>query len=80
MKSCRTIIALFNMSATSRSRENICCFDQNYQPGKITLQDSVLVIKYLVAVSFGSCNMCCIFDFNHCSEEIKIDESGMDVW
>ena len=31
---------------------NICCFDQNYQPGKIALQDSVLIIKYLIAVSF----------------------------
>ena len=31
----------------------ICCFDQNYQPGKITLKHSVLIIKYLVAVAFG---------------------------
>ena len=45
--------ALFNMLATSRSCGNICCFDQNYQPGKITLQDSVFIIKCLVAVSFG---------------------------
>ena len=29
---------------------NILCFDQNYQPGKITLQVSGLIIKYLVAV------------------------------
>ena len=47
-----TLAALFNMLATSRSCGNICCFDQNYQPGKITLQDSVLIIKYLVAASF----------------------------
>ena len=32
---------------------NICCFGQNYQPGNLTLQDSVLTIKYLIAVSFG---------------------------
>ena len=44
---------LFNMLATSRSCGNIRCFDQNYQPGKIALQVSVLIIKYLVAVSFG---------------------------
>ena len=47
-----SVAALFNMLAASRSCGNIC-FDQNYQPGKITLQDSVLIIKYLVAVSFG---------------------------
>ena len=45
--------ALFSKLATSRSCENIRCFDQNYQPGKITLQVSVLIIKHLVAVSFG---------------------------
>ena len=40
------------MLAASRSCGNIC-FDQNCQPDKITLQDSVLIIKYLVAVSSG---------------------------
>ena len=48
-----SVTALFNMLAASRSCGNTCCFDQNYQPGKITLQDSVLIIKYLVAVFFG---------------------------
>ena len=47
-----SVAALFNTLAASRSCENTC-FDQNYLPGKITLQDSVLIIKYLVAVSFG---------------------------
>ena len=51
---CKISVAeLFNMLATSRSCGNIRCFDQNYQPGKITLQVSVLIIKYLVAMSFG---------------------------
>ena len=45
--------APFNMLATSKSCGNIRCFGQNYQPGKITFQVSVLTIKYLVAVSFG---------------------------
>ena len=27
-------------------------FDQNYQPSKVTLQVSVLMVKYLVAMSF----------------------------
>ena len=43
----------FNMLTTSRSCGNIRYFDQNYQVGKITFQVSVLIIKYLVAVSFG---------------------------
>ena len=35
-------------------------FDQNYQPGKITLQVSVLIIKYLFGMSFGKGN-CVVF-------------------
>ena len=42
----------FSMLGTSRSCGNTRCFDQNYQPGKITLQVSVLSINCLVAVSF----------------------------
>ena len=75
-----SLAALFDMLATSRSCGNIWRFDQNYQPGTITLQDTILIIKYLVAVSFGQCNMCCISGFNCCLEGIKIDKSGMDVW
>ena len=48
-----SVAAPFNMLATSRSCGNIYCFDQNYQPGKITFQVSIQIIKYLVAVSFG---------------------------
>ena len=58
-----SVAALFNMLAASRPCGNILCFDQNYRPGKITLQASVLIIKYLVAMSFGQGNMCCIFAF-----------------
>ena len=47
----KSVAASLNMLATSCG--NMRCFDQNYQPGKITLQVSVLIIKYLVAVSFG---------------------------
>ena len=32
------LAALFNMLATSRSYRNICCFNQNYQAGKIILR------------------------------------------
>ena len=48
-----SVAAPFNMFPTSRSCRNVCCFDQSYQPSKITLPVSVLIIKYLVAVSFG---------------------------
>ena len=47
-----SVAAPFNMLATRRSCGNIRCFDQNYQPGKIILQVSVLIIKHLVVVSF----------------------------
>ena len=40
------------MLATSNSYGNICFFDQHYQPGKINSQVSVLMIEYLVAVSY----------------------------
>ena len=60
-----TLAALFNMLA------NICCFDQKYQPGKITLQDSVLIMKSLVAVSFGECNMFCVFGLNCCLHQFR---------
>ena len=46
------VAVVFNLLATSRSCGNIRCFDQNYQPGKMTLQVPVLMIKYLVDVSF----------------------------
>ena len=55
--------ALFNVIVTSRSCGNISCFDQKYQPDKITLHVSVLIIKYLVALSFREGNMHCIFGF-----------------
>ena len=41
--------AVFNILATSRSCGNIHCSYQHYEPGKITLQVSVLMIGYLVA-------------------------------
>ena len=47
-----SVAAPFNVLAKSRSFGNICCFAQHYQPAKITLQVSVLIIKDLVAVSF----------------------------
>ena len=48
-----SVAAPFNMLVTSRSYGNLRCFDQNCQPDYITFQVSVLIIQYLVAVSFG---------------------------
>ena len=48
-----SVAAPFSMLATSRSCGNIHCFDQNYQPGKMILQVLVVIIKYLVVVSFA---------------------------
>ena len=44
--------AVLSKLAPSRLCGNTRWFDQNYQPGKITLQVSVPIIKTLVAVSF----------------------------
>ena len=40
------------INATSRSCRNTHCSYQRYQPGKITLQISVLMIENLVAMSY----------------------------
>ena len=45
--------AVFNIFATSRLSEKIYCSYQHYQPGKINLQVSVLMIELvLVATSY----------------------------
>ena len=43
---------VLNMLATSKSCGNTCFFDQHYQQSKINSQVSVLMIEYLVAVTF----------------------------
>ena len=50
-----SLAVLLNIPTTSRLLGNVRCFDQNYQPGKITLQVSFLII---IAMS-----MCCVFWF-----------------
>ena len=47
-----TLAVAFNILATSRSCRNIHCFYQHYQPGKMNLQVSVLMIEYLVPTSY----------------------------
>ena len=46
-----SVAEVFNILATSRSCRNIHCYYQHYQPGKITLQVSVMMIEYLLAMS-----------------------------
>ena len=41
-----SVAEVLNILATSRSRGNEHCSYQHYQPGKITLQVSVLIIEY----------------------------------
>ena len=42
----------FSILSTSRSCGNVHCSYQHYQPGKITLHFSVLMIEYLIAASY----------------------------
>ena len=46
-----SVAAMFNMLETRRSCGNML-LDENYHPPKIILEDSVLIIKSLVVVSF----------------------------
>ena len=43
---------VFKMLAATKSYENICFSDQHYQPAKMNSQVSVLMVQYLVAVSY----------------------------
>ena len=47
-----SVVAVFSVLAASRSCGNIHRSYQQYQPGKITLQVSVMMIEYLVATSY----------------------------
>ena len=46
-----SVAEVFCILATSRACGSIHCSYQHYQPGKITLHFSVLMIEYLVATS-----------------------------
>ena len=47
-----SVAEVFNILATSRSCGNMQCSYQNFQPRKVSLQVSVLIIKYLVATPY----------------------------
>ena len=47
-----SVVAVFNILATSSSCGNIHCSYRHYQQGKMNLQVSELMIEYLVAPSY----------------------------
>ena len=47
-----SVAEVFSILVASKSNGNIHCSYQHYQPGKITLHFSVLIIEYLVATSY----------------------------
>ena len=62
-----SVAEVFDILATSKSCGNIHCSYQHYQSGKITLKVLVLIIKYLVAMSYELCY-------------IIIAKSGICLW
>ena len=73
----------FNVLATGMSCGNIHCLYQHYQPGKINLQVSVLMIEYLVATSYELWMMLYVLYFvalMTVAAEIVIEKSGICVW
>ena len=68
---------------TSRSCGSMHCSYQHYQPGKITIQVSVLMTEYLVAISYELCMMYYVLYFMALMDVpvgINIEKSGMCVW
>ena len=69
--------AVFNILATSRSCGNIHCSYQHYQPGKITLQVSVLMIGYLVASTMDDVKSAIFIALLTVTAEIVFGKSGI---
>ena len=79
-----SVAEVFSILATSRSRGNIHCFYQHYQPGKITLHYfSELMIEYLVATLDELWMIKYMLDFvalMTIAAEIVVEKSSMCVW
>ena len=74
---------VFNILATSRLIGNMHCSYQDYQPCKITLQVSVLMIEYLVATSYQLWMMQYVLNFvalMSVAGEIVIEKSSICKW
>lgn len=77
-----SVAAVSSILATRRSLANICCFDQNYQLGKMTLQVLIQMIEYLFAAPLIMDAVICVLLLPLIAvlTEIVIEESGMQVW
>ena len=77
-----SVAAVSSTLATRRSLANICCFDQNYQLGKMTLQVLIQMIEYLFAAPLIMDAVICVLLLPLIAvlTEIVIEESGMQVW
>ena len=77
------VVEVFSILVTNRSCGNIHCSYQHYQPGKITLHFSVLMIEYLVATSYELWMIKCMLYFvalMTIAAEIIVEESSIYVW
>ena len=77
------VAEVFSILATSRSSRNIYCSYQHYQPGKITLHFSVLMIEYLVATSYELWMIKYILYFvalMTITVEVVVKKSSICVW
>ena len=74
--------AVSSILATRRLLANICCFDQNYQLGKMTLQVLIQMSEYLFAAPLIMDAVICalLLPLIAILTEIVIEESGMQVW
>ena len=78
-----SVVEFFSILATSRSCGNIHCSYQHYQPGKITLHFSVLMIEYLVATSYELWMIKYMLYFvalMTIAAEIVVEKSSICVW
>ena len=78
-----SVAEVFSILATSTSYGNIHCSYQHYQPGEITLHFSVLMIEYLVAMSYELWMSKYILYFvalMTIAAEIVVEKSSICVW
>ena len=77
------VAEVFSILAITRSCGNIHCYYQHYQTDKITLHFSVLMIKYLVAMSFELWMVQYVLYFvalTIIAAEVVIEKSSICVW
>ena len=77
-----SVAEVFSILAKSRSCENIHCSYQHYQPGKITLHFSLLMIEYLVVASYELWMMYMLYfvALMTTAAETVVEKSSVFVW